>query len=592
MNISIDNLIKQYANREIHPQAVLDCVLDRIRVEDPAIWIYVLSREEIAVYVEKLKDKSPETHPLYGIPFAVKDNLDLAGVPTTAACPDYAYTPTNSAYVVQQLIDAGAIPIGKTNLDQFATGLVGTRSPYGIPSNPFDPRYIPGGSSSGSAVAVSKGLVSFALGTDTAGSGRIPASLNNIVGLKPSRGLLSTTGLVPACRSLDCVSIFALSNADAQAVLEVAASYDAEDPYAVSISLQAGSRRQSIGIPKSEQLEFFGDEQTKIVFDKAIDLVRELGYDVVEIDFEPFKDAARLLYEGPWLAERYSVLESILAERPDILHPVTRQIIEQGNRASAVDYFRAEYKLKDLKRLGDEVLEQVDGIMTPTCGTVYTTEQVLNEPLALNSELGYYTNFMNLFDLAAVATPVAFRKDNLPHGVTLFAGSGRDLDLLEIAGELHAKTGLTMGTSKLSPPEVIAESKNLDSLVPIVVCGAHMKDMPLNFQLLERNGRFVRKTETLPMYRLFALEGEPRRPALVRDSMHGSSIAVEVWQLPRETLGSFLEGIGAPLGLGRVFLKGDVECMGFIAEACAVEGSTEITHLQSWRRYMSSLAGS
>ncbi|WP_309385861.1 allophanate hydrolase [Cerasicoccus frondis] len=586
MDFSIPTLRKQYADGALTPGAVVEQVLALIKAEDPKIWIHVLSPEELAPYVDALAGKSVDDLPLYGIPFAIKDNIDLAGVPTTAACPEFSFIPEKSAFVVERLIAAGAIPIGKTNLDQFATGLVGTRSPYGIPSNSFDPRYISGGSSSGSAVSVAKGLVSFSLGTDTAGSGRVPASLNNLVGLKPSRGLLSTTGLLPACRSLDCISIFSLSCSDASTVLDVARGFDAEDPYSVDYELSIAAPKRVIGIPQADQLEYFGDKQTEAIFLKAVDLLRELDYEVVEIDFAPFQEAARLLYHGPWLAERYLVLQDLIEKTPEHLHPVTREIVCQGGNSTAVDFFRAEYQLKAFKRTADEILATVDAVMTPTCGTVYTIEQLLKDPIQLNTNLGHYTNFMNLLDLSAIAVPVGFRSDRIPHGVTFFSFAGEDANLLALAGEFHAKTGLSMGAGKVPVPaytHAIADSEDTGTLV---VCGAHLSGMPLNHQLTERGGVLLEATETEPVYRMYALDGKVKRPALVRVPTGGAAIEVEVWQLPLETIGSFLAGIAEPLGLGKVFLSGGRQSMGFIAEAHALGDAEEITELKSWRNYV------
>jgi len=592
MDLSIATLREQYRSGDLTPAALMAHIRQRIKEDDPKIWIHPLSQEELAPYLQRLTEESPESLPLYGIPFAIKDNIDLAGIPTTVACPEYAYTPERSAYVVKRLIEAGAIPVGKTNLDQFATGLSGTRSPYGIPSNAFDPRYIPGGSSSGSAVAVAKGMASFSLGTDTAGSGRVPASLNNLVGFKPSRGLLSTRGLVPACRSLDCISILSLSSKDARSVLDIAAHYDEEDPFAVDFNQLPPRKTNTIGIPRRDQLEYFGDPHTERIFRLACMYLEEIGCTVKEIDIAPFREVAQLLYEGPWLAERYLALEDIFKERPEILHPVTREIIEQGNKLSAVDFFRTQYQLASLKRITDRILNDLDAVMTPTCGIVPTIQQMLNDPIRLNTQLGYYTNFMNLLNLSAVAVPVGIRPDRIPHGITFFAPAGFDRSLLDLAGQFHARTGLTMGAGDTPVPPAEKQEALTDTpaTTTVVVCGAHMQGMPLNHQLTDCGAVFVEATQTAPEYRFFALNGEPPRPALVRSEHSGEAIDVEVWQMPLEAVGRFLQGIAAPLGLGRVSLKGGRESMGFIAESGALRDTIDITEFKSWRKYQESLA--
>jgi allophanate hydrolase len=592
MDLSIPSLKGQYQSGSLTPARLLEYLHQRIKRSDPKIWIYLLSMEELAPYLKRLAEPSLRNLPLYGIPFAIKDNIDLANVPTTVACPEYAYSPRESAHVVQRLVDAGAIPVGKTNLDQFATGLSGTRSPYGIPSNPFDPRYIPGGSSSGSAVAVANGMASFSLGTDTAGSGRIPASLNNLVGLKPSRGLLSTRGLFPACRSLDCISILSLSCEDARCILDIAAHYDVNDPFSVDFSGKLSVPvKKVIGLPRSNQLEYFGDTNTEKIFRLACSNLEELGFILKEIDFTPFQTAARLLYEGPWLAERYLALEDVFKERPDILHPVTRQIIEKGGEPTAVDFFRAQYRLASIKRVTDGILRDVDAVMTPTCGTIYTIQQMLNDPIRLNTRLGYYTNFMNLLNLAAVAVPCGIRADGIPQGVTLFAPAGSDCSLLELAGDFHARTGLNMGAGDTPVPPPIRQDNCCDTHgTSLVVCGAHMRGMPLNHELTDRGACFVEATRTAPLYRLFSLDSEPARPALVQDEFHGEAIEVEVWRMPVENIGGFLDGIAAPLGLGRVSLHDGRESMGFIAEAGALHDAADITEFKSWRKYQQSRA--
>lgn len=436
-NLEISALRQQYLSGALTPTKLVEVLDARIGHDEPHnIWIRRLTKDEMLAYAKQLEGKSPADLPLYGIPFAIKDNIDLAGIPTTAACPDYAYTPEKSATVVQRLIDAGAIPVGKTNLDQFATGLVGVRSPYGPGRNAFDPEYISGGSSSGSAVSVALGLASFSLGTDTAGSGRVPAAFNNLVGLKPSCGVLSTTGVVPACRTLDCVSIFAKTPCDADAVFAVAQGFDAEDAYsrpAESAPAPLGPQFR-FGVPKRNQLEFFGNPDTPALFDAAVKKLQALGGERVEIDFAPFLDTACLLYEGPWVAERYAAIREFIEHKPDALFPVTRQIISGATRFSAADTFASLYKLKAMQRKTAPMWNDMDVLLTPTAGTIYTIAEVEADPVRTNSNLGYYTNFMNLLDLCAVAVPAGFQANGLPFGVTLAAPAFSDSLVLGLAG--------------------------------------------------------------------------------------------------------------------------------------------------------------
>jgi allophanate hydrolase len=575
------------------PADVVETVFERISTRNGrGIWIECLTRTHVRSFVDALAQRDPDDLPLFGVPFAIKDNIDLDGVPTTAACPAYTYIPDRSATVVQRLIDAGAIPVGKTNMDQFATGLVGTRSPYGVCRNAFDLESISGGSSSGSAVAVALGLVSFALGTDTAGSGRVPAALNNLVGLKPTRGLLSTRGVVPACRTLDCVSVFAMTADDAGAVFDVAGGFDAADPY--SRSLPAGATpafatpRLRIGVPAAEQLAFFGDVANEELFAAAVSRAAALGAEVVEIDFAPFRDAASLLYEGPWVAERHLVVRSLLETLPDEILPVTRAIIAAGATPSAADAFAAEYRLAELRRASEATWQSVDVVLTPTVGTTYRIAEVEAEPIRLNSTLGYYCNFMNLLDLSAIAVPAGFRPDGLPFGVTLFAPAFSDRALLELGARWQAEFGLPLGATGLAlPPRSPVSPRVPAGMVDVVVCGAHLEGLPLNHQLTERGGRLVARTRTAPCYRFYALAGGPPfRPGLVRCAEGGTGIAVEVWRLPVARFGSFVAGIPAPLGIGKVELEDGRLVSGFLCEDHAVAGAEDITELGDWRKFL------
>jgi allophanate hydrolase len=608
LNLSIRHLLAAYREARLTPATLVEQIRARI-AEHLAdnIWIHVLSDAELAPYLARLSETDPETLPLYGIPFAIKDNIDLGGVPTTAALPELAWTPERSATVVERLIAAGALPIGKANLDQLATGLVGTRSPYGAVPNAFDPDYIAGGSSSGSAAAVAHGLVSFALGTDTAGSGRVPAALGNLVGIKPTRGLVSTRGVLPACRTLDCVSLFTLDLADADLLMPIAVGFDPEDPFArpaPSPTLSAGGAvdaRFRFGVPA--ELEWFGDAASARLFEKTARRLSALGGEAVTIDFAPFVEAARLLYEGPWVAERYAAIEDWIRARPETLHPVTRAIIEPAAEARAVDAFKAQYRLAEIKRRTDAFWPDLDCILTPTIATPYRIAEVAADPIRLNSNLGYYTNFMNMLDLAAVAVPAGMRSDGLPFGVTLFGPAFNDTVLARVAERLHLDpsqtdwptqgatghpvspvSGWVPGRADSGPEENPKETD--PAMLPLVVCGAHLSGLALNHQLIERGARLLSATKTAPRYRLYALPGgPPERPGLIRVPTGGVAIEVEVWALPRTSVGSFLAGIPAPLGLGSVELADGSWEKGFICEGFAADGACDISALGGWRAY-------
>ncbi|MFZ5466025.1 MAG: allophanate hydrolase [Pseudomonadota bacterium] len=592
-SLDIASLRRAYFAGELTPVALMEEVLARLEGEDVHhIWIERLPREAVLDYARALEGKDPATLPLYGIPFAIKDNIDLAGVPTTVACPELAYEPERSAHVVQRLIDAGAIPLGKTNLDQFATGLNGTRSPYGACRNAFDPDYISGGSSSGSAVAVALGQVSFALGTDTAGSGRVPAAFNNLVGLKPTRGLLSTRGVVPACRSLDCVSIFALNAADADVVLAVAVDYDPLDAQARPGRSEAPFPPHfRFGVPRADQLAFFGDDAGAMLFANVVERLKRLGGSAVTIDFSPFLEAARLLYEGPWVAERYAAIRDFFDTREEALLPVIRTIIGKGRDFDAAQTFSGFYRLAELRRAAEAVMASVDLVLTPTAGRIHTIEALRADPIRLNSELGYYTNFMNLLDFAAVAVPAGFTPAGLPFGVTLFAPAFRDRALLALGARLHAAQGGAMGATGVTLPTVEV-SEPRAGVIEVAVAGAHLEGLPLNRQLTQRGAWLVERTRTSPDYRCYALVGGPPfRPGLIRVEEGGAAIEVEVWAVPAEQFGSFVAGIPAPLGIGRVTLEGGREVSGFICEPRGIEGAEDITVFGGWRAYLASRTG-
>ena len=565
----------------------------RIRAyDDPALFISLREEAEAIAEAKALQAKGPQGRPLYGIPVAIKDNIDVAGLPTTAACPAFSYRPGRDATAVARLKEAGAIIVGKTNLDQFATGLVGVRSPYGVPRNAIDPALIPGGSSSGSAVAVAAGLVPLALGTDTAGSGRVPAGLNNIVGLKPSLGLISTAGVVPACRSLDCVSIFALTTDDAWVALSALAHPDAADPYSRARPLgTVGSpvKGLRIGVPIAGQRMFFGDRASAAAYDDAIARCAKLGAQVSEIDIEPFYETARLLYEGPWVAERYIVLRSLLASSPDSIHPVTKEIILQGAWPTAVDAFAAFYKLEELRRVRDHTFQKVDALLLPTAPTVYTVKQVLADPIQLNSRLGTYTNFVNLLDLCGLAVPSAMRDDGAPFGVTLLAPAGHDALLASVGRVLHAESKLPLGAlGKAQPPLAALPAGPGKNEIAIAVVGAHLSGMALNGELTALGARLLEKTSTAPDYRLYALDGGgPARPGLLRvASGQGGTIEVETWALTAEAFGRFVAAIPSPLSIGTLNLADGCTVKGFLVEAEAVADGRDITKFGGWRSYI------
>jgi allophanate hydrolase len=558
--------------------------------DDPAMFISLRAEADARAEAKALAARGDTALPLYGVPFAVKDNIDVAGMRTTAACPDFAYTARADATCVARLRAAGAIPVGKTNLDQFATGLVGVRSPYGIPRNTFHPKLIPGGSSSGSGVAVAAGIVPFALGTDTAGSGRVPAGLNNIVGLKPSLGMVSTAGLVPACRTLDCVSVFALTVDDAWSVLAAMAGPDIADPYTRNRppGVLGPIPALRIGVPIKGERVFFGDQVSAAEFEKAIERFARLGASIVEIDIEPFYETARLLYEGPWVAERYLVAQKLIASSPDSMHPVTREIILGGARPSAAQAFAAFYKLEDLRRVRDHIFRQIDAMLVPTMPTVYTVEQVLADPIQLNSRLGTYTNFVNLLDLCGLALPATMRPDGIPFGVTLLGIGGHDALLSSLGRVFHADTALPLGaTGAAQPPLAPLHAAPQAGEIALAVVGAHLSGMPLNGELTSLGARFLDATQTVPDYRLFALGGTPPRPGLLRVAAgQGTSIAIEVWALPADGFGRFVGAIPAPLGIGTLTLADGRSVKGFLVEAEGVAGARDVSSFGGWRAFV------
>ncbi|MDF1734061.1 MAG: allophanate hydrolase [Minwuia sp.] len=588
LSFTLPSLRSAYADGT-SPAEVVAEVYRRIReVADPGIFIDLFDMEEVLAAAHAL-DGMDRSLPLWGIPFAIKDNIDVAGHPTTAACPAFAYVADEDAFAVARLKAAGALAIGKTNLDQFATGLVGVRTPYPVPRNAIDPDIVPGGSSSGSAVAVAHGLVSFSLGTDTAGSGRVPAALNNIAGLKPTLGAISASGLVPACRTLDTISIFALTVQDAHTVLEAVAAHDPHDAYSRAVGIAPLTPLPEtfrVGVPDAATIEFFGDALQQASYTSDLHRLEEAGAELVALDFTPFHDIARLLYDGAWVAERHAVIEGLLTDNPDAVHPVTGQIIRVAETLTATDAFRGMYRLKELRAVADQLVKGVDLLCVPTIPTFYSVDDLAKDPIGPNARLGTYTNFVNLMDLCGIAVPTAQRTDGRPGSVTLLAGAGRDGWLASVAVLLE-RAGNVGATRHARPQPVIGAPRPGPEEMAIAVCGAHMSGLPLNSQLTSRGGRFLRTARTAEDYRLFALNGgPPERPGLVRDPAGGGSVPVEVWALPMAQVGSFLAGIPSPLGLGTLTLSGGETVTGFLCESHGLEGATELEAAAGWRGHL------
>jgi allophanate hydrolase len=596
MGETVAAIVEAHRSGATSPEATVTRTYARIRAHnDPAVFISLRPEAEALAEARALAAAGARDLPLYGVPLAVKDNIDVKGLPTTAACPAFAYDAHKDATCVARLKAAGAIVIGKTNLDQFATGLVGTRTPYGIARNLFDKALIPGGSSSGSAIAVAAGLVPLALGTDTAGSGRVPAGLGNIVGLKPSLGLVSTAGVVPACRTLDCVSVFALTVDDAFAALTAMAGPDPADPYSrprplgTPGAVPAGLR---LGVPLPGQRLFFGDTASEAAYEAALARFTGLGAKLVEIDIEPFYEAARLLYEGPWVAERYITARALIASAPQTMHPVTRQIILGGAHASATDAFSAFYQIEELRRVRDHTFRAIDALAVPTVPTVYTIAQVQEDPIALNSRLGTYTNFVNLLDLCALALPASFHRDGTPFGITLLAQAGHDAALASIGRVFHADTALPLGALGVAQPPLPAMStRPADGEIAVAVVGAHLSGMPLNGELKSFGARYLERTTTAASYRLFALSDcAPPKPGLIRvGGADGAAIEIEIWALPTEKFGRFVAAVPPPLAIGTLEVADGRKVKGFLVEAEATRGARDISAFGGWRAFLEQL---
>ena len=591
LSLDLGSLKAGYRSGAFAPADVIREIYRRVRIlQSNPVWIHLVPEEESLRTAEVARDAADA--PLYGIPFAIKDNIDAEGLPTTAACPSFSYKAGSDATVVARLRRAGAILIGKTNLDQFATGLVGVRSPYGACLNIFNPAYISGGSSSGSAVAVAAGLVTFALGTDTAGSGRVPAAFNNIVGLKPTRGVLSARGIVPACRSLDCVTLLCLTSADARFLFSIAASYDEQDAYSRhQITNRTAPLKYRIGVPSTQVLQELEPNYRRL-FGEAVERIESLGHPMLEVDVSPFVESAKLLYGGPWVAERFAAFGDFIKARPDAIHPVVREIVLGGEKLSAVDAFKGLYALEKYRQATSAVWEAIDLLLLPTAPEIFRIDEIENDPIALNARLALFTNFANLLDLAAIAVPAGFRSDGLPFGITFFGQAFSENLLFDCADAyLDLLRPFMGGTSALYPPGSVPVEEPASDRILIAVVGAHLSDEPLNYQLTERGGRLVRKTKTAPSYELYALPGtSPPKPGLVRVGCErGRSIELEVWDLPSSEFGDFINGVPSPLTIGTVHLCDGRIAKGFLCEEVSVRDALNISEFGGWKAYLKSL---
>ncbi len=564
---------------------------DNISKDDNA-WIYIATNDEIYAQLTTIfqainsGEKQASDFPLLGVPFAAKDNIDVAGMPTSAGCPAFTYQPAEDATVIARLKAAGAIVVGKTNLDQFATGLVGTRSPFGAVKNTFNPEYVSGGSSSGSASVLARGLVCFSLGTDTAGSGRVPAGFNNIVGLKPTKGWISTAGVVPACRLNDCVSIFALTVEDAETVAAVAGGYDPQDPYS-RVNPQTAPARFSeklrFAIP--DQLEFFGDSQSEAAFAKTLERLQQQGVELVPIDFTVFNQLAEQLYYGAWVAERTVAVGEIFKNQPEAMDPTVRGIVANGLNYTACDAWQAEYARAELAQKINAQLSDFDALVVPTSPTIHTLAEMAEEPVRYNSQFGTYTNFTNLADLCALALPGDFRDDGLPAGITLIAPAWHDQALSHFGKSWQQSLNLPLGATEKTLP-ASNTAKISTNHVRVAVVGAHLRGMPLNHQLTTRNAVFIEESRTAANYRLYALANtQPPKPGLA-SSREGQPIAVELWDIPLARFGEFVAEIPAPLGIGTLTLENGTSVKGFICEPAALMDATDITAWGGWKAWL------
>lgn len=595
--LTIPYLREKYEAGTLTPQEVMATIVERsVADADMNIWITPPSMDAIQPHVDRLSSLSMADAPLWGVPFAIKDNIDLAGVPTTAGCAEYAFTPDEHAGVVERLIAAGAIPVGKTNLDQFATGLVGARSPYGDAHNALRPELISGGSSSGSAVSVARGQAVFSLGTDTAGSGRVPAALNRLVGYKPSLGAWPTKGVVPACASLDCVTVFAHTLADALAVDSVARGVHAEDPWSRQVVRKPAGLPARLLLPQGE-LGFYGPyaDEYRVAWEEAVSRLREVsrreGIPIVEVDVTLFAQAAAILYEGPWVAERWADLGPFIEANPGVAYPVTEKILRSGAAAEydAASVFVAMHKLQKYKLEARKLLQDAVLVM-PTCGGTWTREQVLADPISTNRDMGRYTNHCNLLDLSAVAVPAGDAAPETPFGITLFTLAEEEglicgvADLFvagtndEVKAEVAASSTDASASASSSADSAIAAQMTL-----VAVCGLHMRGYPLEKQMQGCGARFIREDESAAKYSLVKLPTSPAKPGMIKQQQGGAAILLEIWEMPLEAFGSFAAAIPAPLGIGKVELRDGTEVPGFVCEAYAAAGAEDVTALRSWR---------
>ncbi len=584
--LEISTIHAAYRDGSLTPLALMQALLARIDAyPDKAVFISRVDSETLLARAAALDLAAMDETPLFGIPFVAKDNIDVAGMPTTAACPDFAYTPSRDAAVIEKLRAAGAILLGKANLDQFATGLNGTRSPYGAPRCVFDADYISGGSSSGSAVSVGAGLAVFSLGTDTAGSGRVPAMFNNLVGLKPTIGRLATRGVVPACKSIDCVSIFANAVADALAVLRVAEGFDEADEYSRPPANPAIAGVPRVGVLAPADREFAGDEAAAALYAQAIARAAAQGWDIVDIDYAPFVAIAESLYGGAFVAERLAAIKAFFAASPDSVNPVVRQIISGAQKFSAADLFADIYRFKALSRAAARELAKCDFLLLPTAPTIFSVAAMEADPFRLNAVLGRYTNFVNLLDLSAIAVPSGFRPDGLPFGVTLVGPAFADAALAHFGEILHIASAAGAGRARALPAGRLGAQASDD--ITLVVAGAHLSGMVLNHELLALDAKFVAATRTAPNYKLFALATTPPKPGLVRVAEPaGPGIAVEIWSLTASAFGKFVAALPAPMGIGKVTLEDGSVHAGFLCEAQALDGAKDITNFGGWRAYL------
>ena len=588
---------KEWQNAYATSQIALDdlyTLISEYTLEDTA-WIEIATEVQLKNQIEQLTTLTAQSadvlrdFPLYGLPFAVKDNIDVIEFTTTAACPDIGYIAEKDAFVVEKLKQAGAIVVGKANLDQFATGLVGTRSPYGAVTNSFNEEYVSGGSSSGSASVVARGLVAFSLGTDTAGSGRVPAGFNNIVGLKPTKGWFSTTGLIPACRTIDCISIFALTAKDANDVAQVMGGFDAQDGYSRQNPNSAPSRFKALKFAIPDKLEFCGDALGEKAFAESLEKLEEFGATIEKIDFSPFYQLAQQLYQGAWVAERTAAIGALLNDKPESIDPTVYKIAKSGEKFTAVDAYNAEYLRADLARKIQESLKDFDGLVVPTSPTIHTIAEMAEDPIGNNSHFGTYTNFTNFSDLSAIALPSTFRDDGLPFGITVLSLAWHDAALAYFGQSWQQFIDLPLGctNNQIDPSDVMPECR--EDYVQLAVVGAHLTGMPLNFQLTTRDAVLLEKTTSADCYRLFALNNTvPPKPALKRDEK-GQKIIVEVWEVPYARFGEIVAEVPTPLGIGNLELADGRWVKSFICEPYGLEDAKDISHFGGWRAYIQDL---